>query len=78
MKMSISEKIKAVNNKVEQNKVRHNLDRKTPKIFALWSGNIGKHEFLTGKDVLRGKELSEKAAAIKRFQYSLLGKKLKA
>ena len=78
MKMCISEKIQAVNNKVEQNKARHNLDRKTVKISALWSGNIGKHEFLIGKDVLREKDLLEKAAAIKRFEYSLLGKKLKA
>ena len=33
---------------------------------------------MTGKDVLREKDLLEKAAAIKRFQYLLLGKELKA
>ena len=78
MKMCISEKIQAVNNKVEQNKARHNLDRKTVKISALWSGNIGKHEFLIGKDEKKKKDLLEKAAAIKGFEYSPLGKKLKA
>ena len=33
--MSISEKIKTINNKVEENKTEYNLDRKTAKISAL-------------------------------------------
>ena len=33
---------------------------------------------MTGKDVLPGKYLLVKAAALKRFEYSPLGKKLKA
>ena len=36
-----------------------------------------KYEFLTDKDVLPKKELLEKAAALKRFEYSPLGKDLK-
>ena len=40
--------------------------------------NVGKYEFLTGKDVLPKKDLLEKADALKRFEYSPLGKKLKA
>ena len=32
---------------------------------------------MTGKDVLPEKDLLEKAAAIKRFEYSLLGRELK-
>ena len=48
-KISISEKIKAINNKIEENKVRYNLDRQTAKISALSSGNVNKYEFLTGK-----------------------------
>ena len=48
-KISISEKIKAINNKIEENKVRYNLDRQTSKISALSSGNVNKYEFLTGK-----------------------------
>ena len=39
--------------------------------------NVSKYEFLTGKDVLSEKHLLEKAAAIKRFEYSPLGKELK-
>ena len=33
--------------------------------------------FLTSKDVLPEKDLPEKAVAIRRFEYSLLGKELK-
>ena len=39
MKMCISEKIKAINNKIKENKARYDLDRKINKIFALLSGN---------------------------------------
>ena len=52
MNMSISEKTKSINNKIEQNKAQQNLDRQTAKISALSSGNVSKDEFLTGKDVL--------------------------
>ena len=77
-KMSTSEKIKAINNKTEQNKAQYNLDKQTSKIFALSSGNVSKYEFLTGKDVLSEKDLLEKAVtALKRFEYLPLGKELK-
>ena len=49
--MSISDKIKTTNNKIEQNKAQYNLDRQTAKISALSSGNVSKYEFLTSKDV---------------------------
>ena len=54
--MNISEKVKTTNSKIEQNKAQYNLDRQTAKISALSSGNA-KYEFLTGKDVLPGKDL---------------------
>ena len=72
--MSISEEIKIINNKIEQNKAQYNLDGQTAKIAALSSGNVSKYEFLTGKDVLSEKDLLEKAAALKRFEYSPFGK----
>ena len=50
--MSISEKIKAINNKIDQNKAQYDLERQTPEISALSSGNVSKYEFLTSKDVL--------------------------
>ena len=47
------------------------------KISPLTSGNVDKHEFLTGKDVLPEKDFLEKAATIKTFEYSALGSELK-
>ena len=65
--MSTSEKIKAINNKIEQHKAQYNLERQTPKMSALSSGNVSKHEFMTSKDVLPEKNLLEKAATTKIF-----------
>ena len=42
------------------------------------SGNVSKYEFLTCKDVLPEKDLLEKAATMKIFEYLPLGKELKA
>ena len=58
--MTLSEKIKTIDNKIEQIKARYNLDRYTTKTFALSSKNFGKYEFLTDEDVLLGKNLLEK------------------
>ena len=72
--MSISAKVKAINNKTEQNKVQYDIYKQTAKISALSSGNISKYEFLTDEDVLPQKDLLEKASTIKKFEYSLLQK----
>ena len=66
--MSISEKIKAINNKIKQIKVQYDLDKQTAKISALLSGNVSKYEFLTFKDVLPEKDLLKKTTAIKKFE----------
>ena len=47
--MNISEKIKAINKKIKQNKNSDNLDRQTVNISAVSSGNVSKYEFLTGR-----------------------------
>ena len=70
--------IKAINKKIEQSKAQYNLDRKTAKISALSWRNVSEYEFLTSKDVLPEKDLLGKTAELKIFEYSLLGKKLKA
>ena len=57
---------------------KRDLKRETGAISALSSRNVGKYEFLTSKDVLPKKDFLEKAATIKRFEYSPLGKGLKA
>ena len=43
-------------------------------ISALSSGNINKYKLVTGEDVLPEKDSLEKAAALKRFEHSPLGK----
>ena len=53
--MIISEKIKAINNKIKENKAQHNLKRQKAKISA--SENVSKYEFLIGKDTLPVKGL---------------------
>ena len=47
-KSKVNEKIKTVDDKIEQNKARYNLERQTAKISVLSSGNVGTYEFLTG------------------------------
>ena len=76
--MVVSEKIKTIDNKIELNKDQYSLDGQTAKISVLSPENVSKYEFLTGKDVLPEKVLLEKAATLKRFEYSPLGKELKA
>ena len=75
--MSISKKIKAISNKIEQSKAHYNLDKETAKISTLSSGNVNKYELLPGKDGSPEKDLLEKAPALERFEYSPLGKELK-
>ena len=76
--MRISKKIKAINNKTKQNRAQYDLSRQTTKIFALSSGNVGKYDFLTCKYISTDKNVLEKTAAKKKFEYLLLNKELKA
>ena len=62
IKMSISEKIITINNKIEQNKAQFDLDRQTAKISALSTENVSKYEFLTRKSILPEKDLLERAS----------------
>ena len=78
IKITVSEKVKTIDNKTEQNEAQYDLDRQTAKISALSTGNLRKYEFITARDVLPEKDLLEKAAALKIFEYSPLGKELKA
>ena len=65
IKTSISEEIKTINNKIEQNKAQYNLERQTARISALSSGNFGKYGILISKDDLPEEDLLEKAATKK-------------
>ena len=48
--MTVSEKIKTIDYKIEQNKGWYDLDRETTKIFSLSWRNVSKYAFFTGKD----------------------------
>ena len=75
--MTFSQKIKTIGNKIEQNKAQYDLDRQKANISALSSKDVDKYEPLTGEDVLSEKDLLEKAATIKIFEYSPLGNEFK-
>ena len=62
--MNVSEKIKAINNKIELNKSQYNLDRQIWMISAWLSGNVSKYRFLIGRDNSSEKYLVEKAAVV--------------
>ena len=53
-----------------QNEAQYDLDRKTAKISALSSNNLGKYEYLTGEDLGLKPRTVEQA----KFEYSPLGK----
>ena len=75
--MFVGEKIKAIDNKIEQNQAQYDLDRQTAKISVLSSGNVGNFHFLTGKGVLPKQDFLEKAASVKKLEYSPLSSELK-
>ena len=58
--MTISKRIKTIDNKIEQNKAQCNLDKQIAKISALLSQNVIKYESLTGKYILLEKDLKKK------------------
>ena len=66
--MTVTYQIKILERKIKQNE--YNLDRKAAKIFALSSNNLGKYDYLTGRDLGRKPNTVEQA----RVEYSLLGK----
>ena len=75
-KITFTEKIETLGNKIEQNKIHYNLDTQTAKILP-FPENVGKYQFLTGEHVSPEKGLLENAAAIKKFQYSPFDSELK-
>ena len=49
------ERLKTIYNKINEYKSQNDLDNQTVKISALFSENINKYEFLTGKDFYQKK-----------------------
>ena len=62
--MTFSKKIKTIHDKTERTKAQYDLDRQNSKISVLLLGNVNKYKSVIGKDVLREKYLSKKAATI--------------
>ena len=50
--MTVDEKIRIIDKKIDQNKAQRDLDRQTARILAISTGNVDKYEFSTSKDVL--------------------------
>ena len=49
--MTITEQVKTLDEKIKANKAQYELDREAAKISALYSGKLGKYEYLTGEDL---------------------------
>ena len=68
--MTVTDQIKILNRKIEQNDSQYDLDRKAAKIFALSSNKLDKYELLTGEDLNLKPSTMEQA----KFEYSPLGR----
>ena len=53
--MTVNEKIKTIDKKIEKNKAQYNLDRQATNISVFSSRNVDEYEFLTSKDILQEK-----------------------
>ena len=67
--MTLTDQINILSRKIKQNETQYDLDRKTAEISALFSNNLDKYEYLTGKDLGLKPNTVEKA----KFKYSPLG-----
>ena len=70
--MTKFDQIKILDNKIKANKAQYMLDRKNAEISAKSSGELDKHEYLTGEDLGYKPDVLTQA----KFEYSPLGKTL--
>ena len=70
IKITLTEQVKVLNDKIKAKKVQYDLDRKAAKISSLSSGELEKYEYLTGEDLGYKQGVVENA----NFEYSPLGK----
>ena len=68
--MTVTDQIKILNRKIKKNETQYDLDRKAAEIFALFSNNLDKYEYLTGEDLGLKPSTVDRA----KFEYSPLGK----
>ena len=70
--MTVTDQIKILNRKINQNESQYDLDREAAIISALTSKNLDKYELLTSEDLGLKSSTVDQA----KFEYSLLGKVL--
>ena len=70
IKMTVTDQIKILDRKIMQNEAQYDLDRKAAEMSALFSNNLDKYEYLTGKDL----GLKPSTVEQVKFEYSPLGK----
>ena len=68
--MTLTDKLKIIDNKIKANQAQYDLHREAAKIFALSSGELEKYEYLIGEDLGYKPRVVEKAT----FEYSPLHK----
>ena len=68
--MTVTDQIRMLDKKINQNEAQYDLERKAAKISALSSNNLDKYEYLTGEDLGLKPSTVEQA----KFEYSPLGK----
>ena len=69
IKMTVTDQLKIIDNKIKANQAQYDLDRLVAKISAYSSGDLRKYEYLTSEDLGYKPSVFEQA----RFDYSPLG-----
>ena len=70
--MTVTDQIKTLNRKINQNESQYDLDRKAVEMSVLSSKNLDKYELLTGEDL----DLRPSTVEKTKFEYSPLGTSL--
>ena len=68
--MAVNDQLKIIDNKIKANQTQYDLDRLAAKISGYSSGDLKKHEYLTGEDLGYKPSVVEQA----KFDQSPLGK----
>ena len=69
IKITVTDQLKIIDNKIKANQAQYDLDRLAAKISAYSSGDLRKYEYLTGEDLGYKPSVFEQA----RFDYSPFG-----
>ena len=67
--MTLTEKVKTLDDKIKANQAQYDLDREASKISALSSKELDKYKYLTGEDLGYKADIFQRA----KFEYSPLG-----